>query len=209
MTRDMLRVNSHTEPLLPDDTLHYAPAPPKRHRILRRATWWVFGIAVATFAIICGWRLATQIHYLWLQHELMTYNLPDGPMRMLADGQVENPTAWPRAADIAPRPYSHDFFRPVFIHQRVAPNGAERLIIVADFGMSSEKALGAIAYLPATLRLRSKMEPTSALVLDHEAWQVHGGRIDPNDDSHFTIAYETDRGKGVIDGWLMNDGQLK
>jgi hypothetical protein len=35
------------------------------------------------------------------------------------------------------------------------------------------------------------------------------GQADPTDESHFTIDYETPRGRGTIDGWLMPDDTVK
>src|SRR4051794_31362442 len=146
----MLRVNSQTEPLLPDDALHYAPAPPRRYRVLRSATWWIFGLAVGTFAVVWAWRAANQIHYLWLQHQLMTYVVPDGPMRVGGNAEVRNATSWPAASRILPWPFNRSPFYPVFIHQRIAPSGASRLIVVEEYAESQpitrQLHLGAIAF---------------------------------------------------------------
>jgi hypothetical protein len=208
----MLRVNSHTEPLLPEDTLHYAPAPPQGHRVLRRATWWLFGAAVCTFAAVWGWRAANQLHYLWLQRQLVNYNVPDGPMRVGRNAQIENATMWPEAARIIPLPHDGWLF-PLFIHQRIARNGISRLIVVEEVavpgGFTTRLRLTAVTYRTASLSLGSRMQSGAWANLDHGPASFHGGRIDPNDDSHFTIGYETDRGDGTIDGWLMNDGSVK
>jgi hypothetical protein len=204
----MLRVNSQTDQLLPEDTLHYAPAPPRRHRVLRRATWWVFGLAVTTFAIVWGWRAANQLYYLWLQHQLMNCNLPDGPMKVGSNGTVQNAPPWPPASKAISNLTSA--YHPVFIHERVASNGTRRLIIVSDFVIPAGPRLTAKSCIPASVMPSSKLLDPSDLpfTMVHDAWTVHSGRVDPNDDSHFTIAYETDRGSGVIDGWLKDDGHL-
>jgi len=213
MTRDMLRVNSHTEPLLPEDTLHYAPALPRRHRVLRRATWWIFGLAVGTFAIVWGWRAANQLHYLWLQHQLMTCEFPDGPTRITHDGVVSNAVAWPPASKILGLTSSP---LPVFTHELVAQNGALRLVVVYGLprmagwtGFSAEFEVTARVYAPAQLAAGSRMRLISSASFAHRPFSFHSGRLDQTDRSHFTIAYETDRGSGTIDGWLMNDDTIK
>jgi hypothetical protein len=35
------------------------------------------------------------------------------------------------------------------------------------------------------------------------------GQPEPDDESHFTIRYETTEGSGTIDGWLMPDDSVK
>ena len=37
--------------------------------------------------------------------------------------------------------------------------------------------------------------------------RLYGGQIDPADPSHFTIAYEADGVRGVLDGYLLDDGR--
>ena len=41
-----------------------------------------------------------------------------------------------------------------------------------------------------------------------ERLRVFAGQADPNDESHFTIAYELDGVAGTIDGWLRADGSV-
>src|SRR3954465_13564230 len=108
----MLRGNSQTDQLLPQETLQYEPAPPRAHRMLRRATWWLFCAAIATLSIAIAWRRSTQIQYLWFQHQLMGYNVPDGPMRVDGKGSVQNAPTWPASKVLEPMPHY-----PVYIHQ--------------------------------------------------------------------------------------------
>jgi hypothetical protein len=35
------------------------------------------------------------------------------------------------------------------------------------------------------------------------------GQVDPADDSHFTIRFERDQEKGIVDGWLTDDGDMR
>src|SRR6476469_1826838 len=114
--------------------LEYAPAPPRGHRVLRRVTWCVFGLAVGTFAIVWGWRFAAQLHYVWMQHQLVKYHVPDGPMRIGSNAQIENATTWPVASQIIPR-HEQTWVYPVFIHERIARNGESRLIVVEELAM--------------------------------------------------------------------------
>jgi hypothetical protein len=39
--------------------------------------------------------------------------------------------------------------------------------------------------------------------------RLFAGQADPNDASHFSIAYVADDREGVIDGWLMDDDKIK
>ena len=36
--------------------------------------------------------------------------------------------------------------------------------------------------------------------------RFYAGQPDPNDSSHFTIAYQLDGRAGTIDGWMRNEG---
>lgn len=59
-----------------------------------------------------------------------------------------------------------------------------------------------------TARLSGRQEPRS--VRDGANMTVFAGQADPNDASHFTIAYQLGDAGGMIDGWLHDDGiQLK
>lgn len=204
--------SSQSAELASRPALQYAPAVPRAHRTLRRVTWCVFGVAVGTLTIVWGWRLAAQIHYVWMQHQLLNYTVPDGPMRVGSNAQVLNPTIWPEASRIIPLP--HDgWLYPLFIHERTARNGTSRLIVVEEAavpgGFTTHLRLTAVTYRTASLSLGSRMQTGSFANLHHGPASFHGARVDPNDESHLTIIYETVRGDGTIDGWLMDDGSVK
>jgi hypothetical protein len=196
-----------------NDVLDYAPAPPRAHRLFRRITWWTFVLAVGTLALVWSWRFANQLHYVWLQRQLFTYNVPEGPMRVGSNAHVENATIWPQASRIIPSWDDASGLYPIFIHRRTAPNGVTRLMVVEEFalpgGFTTDLLLNAAAYAPATLRPGSRLQFGRSMALRHGPIRLHGGTVDPGDDSHFTIAYDTVRGDGTIDGWLMNDGSVK
>src|SRR3954454_24098128 len=145
--------SSQTADLPPSRAVDYAPAPPRAHRALRRATWWVFVVAITTFTAIAGWRVANQLHYLWLQHELMSYDLPDGPMRVGVDGFIQNAPAWPYASCLESflTPYY-----PIFIHERSTSTATRRLILVQDCVTPRGPRLYANALVPASIVPGSK-----------------------------------------------------
>jgi hypothetical protein len=84
----------------------------------------------------------------------------------------------------------------VLFLEKQAVNGGDRLL-----------EINALVWRPATWSLESRLElaglTTLALVdLDHRQVRIYSAQLDPTDASHFTIPYEVDHHKGVIDGWI-------
>ena len=115
----------------------------------------------------------------------------------------------------------------VFLHAPRAKSG-ERMLVCAypyDFithrrslpqqfnGDSPDLSVQVIR--PATLLSNSERpfakEMNVARLLGHPfgTVRIFAGQVDPNDDSHFTIQYETPTGKGTIDGYLQPDEHVR
>lgn len=101
---------------------------------------------------------------------------------------------------------------PAFLHSRVTSSkGTERLVSV---DMICTRGGGvqffARTWKPAGFVPRSRAIPSTSMVLELPiARVIYAGQIDPTDESHFTIAFDADNGKGVIDGWVINDDLVK
>jgi len=156
---------------------------------------------------VWGWRAANQLHYLWLQRQLMSCNLPDGPIQVDRNYTVTNAVKWPAAAQVLMP--TRNWVYPIFIHKRFTPAGSPRLVMVTDNVVANASNrqifVDAVAYVPADIAPGSSLRASAGAVIHHGAIRIHSGQADTVDQSHFTIAYETDRGSGTIDGWLMND----
>ncbi|MDB5303396.1 MAG: hypothetical protein JWM97_945 [Phycisphaerales bacterium] len=104
----------------------------------------------------------------------------------------------------------------IFLHKLRSPAGHERLVGVDGFlslGIAGLR-LNACVFQPGTLFSRPEFVSDGVNYSLEEmgelpARRVYAGQLDPADPSHFTILYETAEGTGVIDGWLMDDDNVK
>jgi hypothetical protein len=104
----------------------------------------------------------------------------------------------------------------IFLHKLRSPAGHERLVAVDGFlsiGIAGLR-LNACVFQPGTLFSRPKFVSDAANFSLEEigelpARRVYAGQLDPADPSHFTVLYKTADGNGVIDGWLMDDDNVK
>jgi hypothetical protein len=105
----------------------------------------------------------------------------------------------------------------LFVHERITPAGA-RLLIGVDLsgivmGRPTLARMTIRVYAPASAfgmpqRVKMAVVPVA---LDDKAGDVNfqAGKCDPADDSHFTIEYTVDDRANVIDGWLLDGGEVK
>ena len=112
---------------------------------------------------------------------------------------------------------------PVFLHGRAVPGGGARLVVAKVDPMRSyravpggpsvgDHALDVSVMTPAGLRAgpnvtRTLWRPDGAAVSFGEL-TFFVGQPDANDESHFTIDYQTPAGRGTIDGWLRADDSV-
>ena len=104
----------------------------------------------------------------------------------------------------------------VFLHARQTTGGRQRLVVVQAMlyfrgsPFATEATFCATTFDP-DVAFGSRPVKTSqwigstltALWHNDERWlRIFAGQPDPNDPSHFTIEYEADGKRGVIDGWL-------
>ena len=111
-----------------------------------------------------------------------------------------------------------------FIHQRRSRNGNVRLVVIGDvFNLSDSYdtcvPTGVFGGSPPieSVSFLNWVRPRflDAYDADGDGYpdrpfhvRVYAGQIDPIDQSHFTIAYEIDRNKDIIDGYLQDDGSV-
>jgi hypothetical protein len=149
-------------------------------------------------------------------YALFTHPLTDG------SGARRRPPALakldPRSDVVDGQPVKR-FHSILFVHERHAPSGPASLVVVEgvvnwETGSPGQTHLLPVATIfatdaPGVMPLKP-ISTTEGPMIDASlagdpAWglRVFTGQIDPRDDSHFWIDYQTaDGGKGTIDGWL-------
>ncbi len=111
-----------------------------------------------------------------------------------------------------------------FIHQRRSRNGNVRLVVIGDvFNLTDSydtcvpTAVFGRSPSIESVTFFSWMRPRFLDAYDDNGdgypdhpfrVRVYAGQSDPIDQSHFTIAYEIDRNKDIIDGYLQDDGSV-
>ena len=112
----------------------------------------------------------------------------------------------------------------LFLHQRRSKNGKARLVVVGDvFSFSSSydtcvpTGMLGDSHLIESQCYMFGLRPIFLDAYDTKNQgmpdrefhlRVHAGQADLADQSHFTIAYEIDDKKDVVDGYLQDDGSL-
>ncbi|MBC8105599.1 MAG: hypothetical protein H7Z14_03335 [Anaerolineae bacterium] len=188
------------------DALDYAPHTPeqRRHATLRLWTRRILWCALATVVLAMGWRFAKQARYLHRQNQLMRHSAPLGPFEEDATKNVGR-VLWPAAAQILDD--GNNF--PIFIHERVTLDGISRLIVVQEVcagdSVAATRILQIAVYEPATLIPGSRLKLRTNWVMGHPTMRIVRSAIDARDSSHFTIDYELNGEKGIIDGWLLSE----
>jgi hypothetical protein len=101
----------------------------------------------------------------------------------------------------------------LYLHGRRTPSGEKQLICVRaisgdESGLLVERNVvrpGGWGREPVMVRSatdRLSLPSAKSLV-------VYAGQSDPNDPTHFTIAYSTDGQSGTIDGWVLDQGEIR
>lgn len=111
-----------------------------------------------------------------------------------------------------------------FLHQRRSPSGNTRLVVIGDlfnsinydtcvptgfFGRSPPIENESILFGVTPLLLDAYDTNGDGIADRPFHLRVYAGQPDPNDQSHFTIRYEIDNQKDIIDGYLQDDGSVK
>lgn len=192
---------------------------PKWHqrRSVRRWCFVLSALVVVAASIAYGWRWYPRARVLWDQRKLLNFEWPDG--QTFAERTFEEADPFFTSGRI--------YENQIMIHGRRTPKRPLRLIMVhADFFTRWQHRKW-----PGSQRQSSDI---TAIVLETSTWTspsrpvgygklannylmsvpigqltFHAGRPDPQDESHFTIKYETPEGNGSIDGWLMPDDSVK
>lgn len=179
----------------------------RRKRIIRRWVWGIFFTSTITLALVWGWRFGAQLQYLYWQRQCMNYSVPAGQLIVNSDGSRVSTITWPAAAtNILQRASAT---HPVFMHERISPAGHRRLVVVESLQFYPDwSLLEAYPCVPATGMPKTRLQPGERKALQHPPMKIFAGQIDPFDASHFTIDYELNGERGVIDGWLVNDREV-
>ena len=105
----------------------------------------------------------------------------------------------------------------LFLHERTTPTSKRRLLVGVDIaGWSRGGPVVLFARVrtispavPMRLPVQEKVDHPSVHLSATEApLRLFAGQVDANDASHFTIDYVLGEQKGVIDGWLKEDGSV-
>jgi hypothetical protein len=101
----------------------------------------------------------------------------------------------------------------LFLHERTTHSGQRRLV-AADLNsvQGTVITVDTRVFSPPVALAAAKLEHvgTSAVSLapDAEGIILYAGESDPNDLSHFTIRFALANKRGVLDGWLKEDGNV-
>ena len=106
----------------------------------------------------------------------------------------------------------------LFMHERISTGGAQRLVCITFDRMSLGRESVETEELSAiSIEVESlwKDANTHIFILHggDVGWQsppagtlrFYAGQADPSDQSHFTIVFESQGKKGMLDGWLLDD----
>ena len=105
----------------------------------------------------------------------------------------------------------------LFLHERATPNSKRKLLVGVDVaGWSRGGPVVLFARVrtiapaaPMRLPTQAKVEHPSVMLATSESpLRLFAGQPDPNDASHFTVDYAVGDVKGIIDGWLKEDGSV-
>ncbi len=108
----------------------------------------------------------------------------------------------------------------VFLHQRSTPRGQRRLVAIdLVFNPLSHERIITMServLVPATPLRGPRAEPSTIRgdgllipVSPTDRLRVFAGQPDPNDASHFTIEYDLNGTRHVLDGWLVDEATIK
>lgn len=200
--------------------LPYAPPPP----ILRRKSTRRFVLRIVICALLAI--SALQMPALWqrtqllrLQSQCMKYSPP--PTQVVYE-YGRSPDAVTSVSSPQWNAYSSMTHTTnngkdalLFLHARRSPSGQRRLLAitarpVAGYPLANAACTISVVH-PATAWRNADLVASNWIsdplwrVGDRRFIRFYAGQADPNDPTHFTLAFETDRHKGLLDGWLRDD----
>ena len=105
----------------------------------------------------------------------------------------------------------------LFLHERTTPTSKRKLLVGVDIaGWSRGGPLVLFARCrtiapaaPMRLPVEEKVDhPSVHLAQAEGTLRLFAGQLDATDESHFTIDYAIGDQKGIIDGWVKDDGRV-
>jgi hypothetical protein len=96
-----------------------------------------------------------------------------------------------------------------FLHERTAPGGAPAIVRVQVGMISTAKPVLNPLVIRDVHGLGVAPRELGILLDPADDFRVFAGQPDGADASHFTIGYEINGKRGMIDGWLLPDDQIK
>jgi hypothetical protein len=213
----------------PDNVLAYAtPEPRNRYRLIR-----IIAIAVILVTLlVMGWKFGPTIRErvrVWQVHRacmsltqpedtVAYFDGPSGSQDFLAKGGYE------RHSDVkvarTPEPWAsfafnvvHALRTAIFCHERRSSGGNLRLVVIHDDFCYSILKPPSLWHRPERVWPAGSRRYFSGLPLELSYWdqpiKVYAGQPDLNDESHFTVRFESAGRPGIIDGWLQDDDSVK
>jgi len=202
----------------PPPELCYRPATPWHHRLPARGLVWC---AVVVAACLSGFTWASHAWHkgqlIYWQSRCMSFvsgaNFPP-QAGLFTAGSGAVPVEWGRFHELV-RGSQPNSLGTVYLHERVAPCGSRRLVVV-----DVQQLAGCFDMMPVAIarvivpggpftRPRERTAGDSMYLLEG-AVRVLWGTSDPSDASHFTFAYRVEgNAEVVVDGWLRDDDTVK
>ncbi len=187
-------------------------------------------VLVGVIGCAVVWREPLWAHgqIMWWQRACANYEMrSDGPLITTSGPStgiaLPLPGSWisyeSSASNAPPAGPARQFQTLAFLHRLRSPGGHERIvaarcIIMYLTSASVLQAFQCEVVEPAefwSLSSRPKIHlgRSSGGYPTHRKIEVFGGRTDPADPAHFTIAYTVEGKPGTIDGWLNDDETVK
>lgn len=199
--------------------LHYAPRPPvHKQRRFQRYLYLVAAIFVIGSSFYWGSNAWRRVQILYWQRQCMNYQPPpDQIVCEFIDGkQVKSviPKAWQEFYSLHSPPGVKSNGT-LFLHEMRSGHGEKRLVTVDLVGYTfltwdPYLATSRRVFQPAALfRPEDEVSSSTGAIFSGlppktpHRLLVYAGQIDPNDPTHFTIEFDVDGKRGVIDGWLQ------
>jgi hypothetical protein len=102
-----------------------------------------------------------------------------------------------------------------FLHERASPDGGRRLVAVDLFGGGAGGSISLLATViePAAgagaIATITRGDGQTIALAPGDKLRVFAGQPDPNDASHFTIDYDLNGVRHTLDGWVVDDSEIK
>ena len=192
--------------------IQYAPVKPgeKRRRIARRVLPALVVLLLAPLFWKCGtmaWHRGKVLY--WQRASMNRVAPPDQVVMDTSGGSFVSAVEWDRL-NTAYAPPGKVRLPTLFLHERKNPGGESRLVAVhCQFPISLQASIFATVVRPGSLYREPQEVSSDNLTLDvWESIRIYAGQPDPADPTHFTINYETNGRKMMVDGWLRNDDKI-